>query len=169
LSGIDETPNDLAIVGGSTTVTVAVFDGPPGPVSVELIGPVVLFWTPARDPVTGTAMVQLALPASVPPENVNRFPPVIERVPPQDAVAPFEAVRPDGSESVNAIPVSVVWPGFVTTKLTLTVPPSATFAAENDLAIVGAPGAVTVTVAVLEGAPVSETGPEAVTGEVVLF
>src|SRR5262249_28262183 len=80
---IDAAPNDFVIVGGATTVTVAVFDGPPGPDSVELMGPVVLFFTPAVAPVTTTVIVQLPLAASVPPEKVSVLPPVITREPPQ--------------------------------------------------------------------------------------
>src|SRR5207253_1728365 len=147
-SGIDPAPNDLAIVGGATTVTVAVFDVAPAPDSVALIGPVVLFLIPAVAPVTVTVIVQLAPEANVPPVNVRVFPPAITRLPPHGAVVPLGAVNPAGSVSVNATPVSAVPFGLVSRKLILTVLPKATVAAAKDLAMVG--GATTVTVAVFD-------------------
>ena len=111
-------------------------------------------------------IVQLAPAASVPPENVSRLPPVIVRVPPHGAVVPLGAVRPEGSESVKARPVSAtVALGFVRVRLRLVVPPTGIDPAPNALAIVG--GASTVTVAVLEGPP----GPDSfeLIGPVVLF
>src|SRR5260370_20187437 len=137
LSAIEAAPNDFAIVGGATTVTVAVFDVEPAPVSFELIGPVVLFFTPAVVPVTVTVMVQFALAASVPPENGSVLPPVMTTLPPQCAVVPLRAVRPEGSVSVKATPVRAVALTLVSRKLMLTVPPSATVGAANDFAIVG--------------------------------
>src|SRR5439155_306743 len=52
-------PNDLAIVGGAgvATETVAVLLAAPGPLSVEVMTPVVLFWTPEAVPVTVTLIV----------------------------------------------------------------------------------------------------------------
>src|SRR5207302_1002246 len=143
--------NDFAIVGGPMTVTVAVFDMAPAPDSVEPIGPVVLFLTPAVAPVTVTLIVQLPLAASVPPVNVSVLPPAITRLPPHGVVVPLGAVNPAGSVSVNATPVSPTVFGFVSRKLMLTVPPNATVAAPNDLTIVG--GATTVTVAVFDVPP----------------
>src|SRR4029077_5994336 len=119
--------------------------------------------------VTVTVIVQLPLAASVPPENVNVLVPVITRLPPQAAVVPLGAVNPAGNVSVNATPVSGAALVFVSRKLMLTVPPNGIVAAANDLTIVGAPGGVTVTVAVFYGVPVSATGPLAVSAEVVLF
>ena len=50
-------------------VTVAVLLVAPTPLSVELIGPVVLFLTPAAAPVTATETVQLELAARFEPET----------------------------------------------------------------------------------------------------
>src|SRR5207237_147850 len=149
-------PKDLAIVGGPTTVTVAVFDEAPAPVSFELIGPVVLFLTPAVAPVTVTVIVQLAPAARVPPVNVSVSPPVMTRLPPQVAVVPLGAVNPAGSVSVKATPVSAtVAFGLVSRKLMLTSPPNGMLAAAKDFAIVG--GATTVTVAVFDVAPAPDS------------
>src|SRR5262249_38291602 len=64
---IEAAPKVFAIAGGATPVPFAVFVGRPVPDSFELIGPVVLFFTPAVVPVTVTVIVQLAPAASVPP------------------------------------------------------------------------------------------------------
>jgi len=84
---MDVAPNDFTIVGGATTVTVAVFEAAPVPVSFELIGPVVLFLTPAVVPVTVTVIVQLPPAPRLPPAKASELPPVIVRVPPHVAVA----------------------------------------------------------------------------------
>src|SRR5439155_415431 len=162
--------NDFVIVGapGAVTVTVAVLDGVPvnetGPLAVT--ADVVLFCVPAEAPVTVTVIVQFAPAANVPPVKVNRLAPVITRLPPHVAVVPLGAVNPDGSVSVKDRPVrATVAFGFVSRKLVLTVPPRATFAAANDLAIVG--GATTVTVAVFDVAPAPDS--VALMSPVVLF
>ena len=142
--------NDLAIVGGTTTVTVAVLDAAPLPVSFELIAPVVLFFTPAVAPVTVTVMVQLALAPSVPPVKVSTLL-LVTRFPPHVAADALGVVSPAGSVSLKVSPVIEVAAGLVSTKLMLTVPPRATVGAANDFVIVG--GATTVTVAVLDVAP----------------
>jgi len=49
-------PNAFAIVGGPRIVTVAVLLGCPGPLSFDVIGPVVLFFTPGVVPITLTAI-----------------------------------------------------------------------------------------------------------------
>jgi hypothetical protein len=113
--------------------------------------------------------VQLEVAARVPLENVSRFPPLIISEPPQGVVVPLGAVSPTGNMSEKATPVNGVALVFVSKKLISTVPPRATLLPANDFMMVGAPGAVTVTVAVLEVVPVSETGPLAVMEEVVLF
>jgi hypothetical protein len=127
-------------VGDVPIVTVAVFD----PVPVRDTGPlavtaeVVLFCAPAVAPVTVTVIVQLAPPASVPPVNVGRLPPVIARLPPHVAVVPLGAVNPASRVSVKANPVSAtVAFGFVRVRSRLVVPPSAIDAAPKDFAIVG--------------------------------
>jgi len=130
--------NDLTMVGGATTVTVAVLLVVPVPPSVELMVLVVLFWTPAVTPVTVTVMVQFRLAANVPPLKVKVFVPVMINDPPQDAVVPFGAVNPVGKVSVKLIPDKAV-PlfGLLTTKLTVVVPFSAILLAPNDLVMVG--------------------------------
>src|SRR6266567_6931204 len=164
--------NCLEMTGGRTAVrdADAVPDAPVlVPPWVDETNPLTFTCGPAVVAVTVTGIEQDAPAASVPPVNVSVFPPVITRLPPHVAVVPLGAVRPAGSVSVKARPVSGVAVVFVSRKLMLTVPPNATLAAANDFVIVGAPGAVTVTVAVLDGVPVSETGPLAVIGDVVLF
>ena len=52
LSGIDGAPRAKVIVGGAITVKFAVLLVVPGPLSVELMMPVVLFLTPAVVPFT---------------------------------------------------------------------------------------------------------------------
>jgi len=63
LSGMLATPNALLMVGGATTVRVAVLLVAPAPVSVELIAPVVLDLLPALVPVTFTLMERVPLDA----------------------------------------------------------------------------------------------------------
>lgn len=55
--GMLAAPNALLIVGGATTLRVAVLLGKPVPPSVELIAPVVLLASPATVPVTFTVKV----------------------------------------------------------------------------------------------------------------
>jgi len=54
--GIDVTPNAFWIVGAPRIVTVAVLLASPGPLSFDVIGPVVLFFTPGVVPITLTAI-----------------------------------------------------------------------------------------------------------------
>jgi hypothetical protein len=76
-----ETLNDLLIVGCPTTVIVAVLLVAPGPLSVELITPVVFMHTQAVVPVTVTLKVQLPLWATVAPLRLM-LPVVVVNVPP---------------------------------------------------------------------------------------
>src|SRR5258708_4039474 len=145
-------PNDLAMVGGGGVAagTGAVVLVVPGPLSVEVMGPVVLFWTPEAVRVTVRLRVRLAPVASVPPEKASVLPPLMTSVPPHGLVVPFGALRPAGSVSLKLIPVSAVPPlGLLIRKLIVVVPLSAMLAAPNDLAIVGGAGFAAVTVAVL--------------------
>jgi len=119
-------PNDFEIVGGAITVNVAVLLVVPVPPSFEVIAPVVLFFTPAVEPVTVTLNVQLALAASEAPVSVIVSGAVVVNVPPQVTVGPDVAtVSPAGSISVNPIPLSpdVVF-GLVMVKLSVVVLPS---------------------------------------------
>lgn len=81
-NGIVDASKDLVMLGGPTTVRVAVLLVVPAPVSVELIAPVVLFHTPVVDPVTVTVIVQLPLAARLPPENEIVLAEVVVNVPP---------------------------------------------------------------------------------------
>jgi hypothetical protein len=104
--GIVAALNDFEIDGGPTTVSVAVFEVAPVPLSFELIAPVVLFHTPVVEPVTVKLNEQLPPPASAPPLNVIVLGAVVVSVPPHVAVGPEVAtVIPAGKVSVNAIPV----------------------------------------------------------------
>lgn len=153
-NGMLEAPNALLIVGGATTVIVAVLLTAPVPPLVELTAPVVLFFTPAVAPVTVTVIGQLPLAAMVPPLNEIRLGEVVVNVPEQKGVGPaVGTVKPAGNVSVKATPVSaVVVFGFVTVMVRTLVPPSGIVAASKPLLIVGAP--ITVNVAVLLVAPV---------------
>src|SRR5258707_991238 len=150
LSAMLAAPNDLSMVGGTgdPTETVAVLLVVPGPLSVEVIAPVVLFWTPEAVPVTVTLRVQFAPAASVPPEKARLLPPLMTSVPPHGLVVPLGAVKPAGKVSLKLMPVKAPPPfGLLIRKLIVVVPLSAMLAAPNDLTIVG--GETTVTVAVL--------------------
>jgi len=80
-SGMLAAPNDLAIVGGATTVMLALPVEPVPPFVADTV-PVVLFLTPAVAPVTVTVKLQLAPAANVPPLNVMTLL-LIVSVPPQ--------------------------------------------------------------------------------------
>src|SRR5260370_22990477 len=62
--------NALLMVAGATTVMLAVLLVAPGPLSLEEIGSVVLFFTPAVVPVTSTVIVHWPLDANVPPASL---------------------------------------------------------------------------------------------------
>ena len=144
---------DLVRVGATATMTDA--DAvPPVPPLVELMLPVVLLLVPADVPVTLTAKLQLPDAAKPRPEipimplpavavsdaAVVTAPACARHVP----VAPFgvATTRPDGRESLNAMPVSAspVF-GFDTVKVNDVDPFNPTVAAPN--ALVSAGGAST--------------------------
>jgi len=144
----------LPIVGGATTVRVAVLLVDPGPVSVALTGPLVLFFTPGVAPVTITLIMQLP-PAPIEPPVSEIVPGavVVSVPPPQVVELPFATVRPAGRVSVNATPVIASDAfGLVIVNVSDVVVPTGIVAAPNALLIVG--GAATVTVAVLLVVPV---------------
>jgi hypothetical protein len=153
-SGIVIASNDFEIDGGPTTVSVAVFEVVPAPLSFELIAPVVLSHTPVIDPVTVTLNEQFPPAESVPPVKLIVLGAVVDTMPPQVAVGPeVGTVMPAGSVSVNAMPVSPSDPfGFVMLNVRLVVALSKMLDCPNDLLIVG--GVATVTVAVFEVVPV---------------
>jgi hypothetical protein len=144
-SGICDGTNDLLIVGGATTVTIAVLLVVPAPDSLELMLPVVLLLTPAVVPVTVTLNIQLPPPAMDPPLKLIRFPPLVVTVPPPHAGdEPLATVNPAGRVSVKLTPVipseALV---LVMVNVRLVVPPSGIVAAPNDFIIVGAEATVT--------------------------
>ncbi|MGH9764959.1 MAG: hypothetical protein ACREAC_29330, partial [Blastocatellia bacterium] len=65
-SGIVDASKDLVMLGGPTTVKVAVLLVAPAPLSLELMAPVVLFQTPEAAPVTVTPNEHVPDPARVP-------------------------------------------------------------------------------------------------------
>jgi hypothetical protein len=82
----------LLIVGGATTVMLA-DAGVFGP-SFEVIGEVMLFFTPEVVPVMLTLMVQFPLAATVPPERlIVPEPAVAVAVPPQKLVRRSASIR----------------------------------------------------------------------------
>ena len=135
---------DLLMEGGATTVieALAVFPVPP---FVEVTAPVVLFFTPAVDPVTVTSKVQLLLEAIAPPLKTIVSGAVTVSVPPHCVEDELVTVSPAGKVSVNATPPRMV-PVFelVIVKLKVVVPFNGIVAAPKDLLMEG--GATTVTV-----------------------
>src|ERR1041385_5774541 len=146
----------FAIDGGATTwrVAVAVLPVPP---SVEVTALVVLTCAPAAVPVTFTENVQLLLAAIVPPVRLMVFVPwVAVIVPaPQVPVRPFgvEMIRPAGSVSEKAMPLSGVPFGLVMVKLRLVEPFRGMLAAPNTLAMLAGPTTVTEALDVLPVPP----------------
>ena len=124
---------------------------PPVPPSFELIVPVVLFLVPALVPVTFTAKVHDALPASVAPVKLMLPDPAVAVIvpPPHEPVRPFGVftTSPAGSVSVNATPVTEdTVLGLVMVKLKLVVPLIPIVDAPNAFVIVGG-NVLTVTLA----------------------
>jgi hypothetical protein len=174
-SGIVAASNPFEIEGGPITVNVAVLLVAPGPLSFELIAPVVFGQTPVAEPVTVTLndspeppdCLHVAPAASVTPVSVMVLPPLVVTVPPpQAAKLPLATVRPAGRISVKLIPVRVNDAfGLVIVNDRLVVVPSNTLEAPNAFVIVGA--AATVNVAVLLVVPVPPL--VELTAPVVLF
>ena len=146
--------NAFAMVGTvGATVMVAVLLTLPVPPWVEETVVVVLFLMPAVAPVTVTVMVHDEPAAIVPPVNVNKFDPVMTKLPPQTAVVLLTAINPAGKGSVKATPVKLIALfGLAITIVSVAVPDSAIAEVENDFEIVG--GALTTITAVLLGLPV---------------
>jgi hypothetical protein len=159
-SGMLAAPKALLMVGGATTVKIAVLLVVPVPPSVEVMAPVVLLLLPALVPVTFTEKVQddpaAGDAASVPLDRVMvLLPAVAVIVPPQVPVNPLgvATTRPAGRLSVNATPANpLVVLGFTMVKLSVLAPFNGTLAGAKALLMVG--GAITVRVAVLLATPV---------------
>jgi hypothetical protein len=155
-SGMLALANALAIVGGATTVRVAVLLVVPGPPSFELRTPVVLFFTPAVVPVTFTEMAHDAPAATVPlPRLTEVALAAAVNVPPQVLLA-FGALAtctPLGSASLKETPVKASDAfGLLMVKLRVDIPPTAMLPGEKLLLMVAA--LPTVSVAVLLVVPV---------------
>lgn len=154
-SGTLDAPKALLIVGGATTVRVAVLLTAPFPLCVEETTPVVLGLAPAVVPVTFKLKVQLLLVATAPPVN-ETLPELVAGVPPQvfTILGVAATTKPAGRASVNATPVRAAGfaAGFVMVKVKEVVPPIGIAEAPKPLLIVG--GAATLRVAVLLARPV---------------
>jgi hypothetical protein len=139
-------------MGGATTVSDAVLLVAPGPLSFELIGPVVLFCVPGAMPVTFTDNVHDPLAASVPPERLMMLVPAVAVIDPaQVPLKPLgvDTISPAGRVSLNEIPVNGVPFGFVMVKLALVLPFSAIVDAPNAFVIVGGAGRTTMVATLL--------------------
>jgi hypothetical protein len=131
------------IVGAATTVRDAVLLVAPGPLSLELIGPVVLFCVPEATPVTFTEKMQDPFAASVPPERLMTLVPAVAVIDPVHVVLKplgVDTTSPAGRVSLNEIPVNWNAFGLVTVKLKLVVPPTAIVAWPKALLIDGGRG-----------------------------
>jgi hypothetical protein len=153
-------PNALAILGGPITVMLAVLLGAPAPLSVDEIGPVVLFCTPAATPVTFRLIVHEVFAASVPPARlIDPDPAAAVTVPLQVVVRLFGVATcsPAGSVSLNATPVraSDVF-GLLSVKVSEVFAPTRMLAAPNALVIVGGVPTVKLAEAVLPVPPLVE-------------
>ena len=121
----------------SATVSVAVLLVVPVPPFVELTTPVMSLFTPTVVPVTFNEIVQV-VPGVVmmPPVRLMLPEPAFAvTVPPQLFVSPFgvATTNPVGKVSARATPVSatVLAVGFVSVKVNVVVPPTATVVGLN--------------------------------------
>ena len=152
-TGMELGENDLLMVGGPTTVSVAVLLVVPVPPSVDVTSPVVLLKTPARLPVTFTEKEHELLDPMVPALRLtDPVAAVAVMTPlPQLPVMPggLATKRPEGKLSVKATPQSdVVEFGLVIVKVSVEVPFTRMLAGANDLVMVA--GATMVTVSEFE-------------------
>src|SRR5215472_9691974 len=134
-------------MGGAITVRDAVLLVAPAPLSLELIGPVVLFCMPPAMPVTFTKNAQLPPPARNPPEKLMMLVPAVAVTDPvQFVLNPLgvDITNPAGSVSLNEMPVVPNVFGLVTTKPKLVLPFNRIVAAPNDLITAGAGGFTTI-------------------------
>jgi hypothetical protein len=156
--GMLDAPNAFEMVGGATTVMLAV-PAAPLPVSVEL-AVVELFFTPAVVPVTFSLTLQNALAAKLPPLRLKLPLPLVApvTVPPQLLLDPPAAtVSPAGRLSVNETPVRarlVLLLVIVSDKLV--VPLSGMVVAPKDLLTLGGVATVRFAEAVLPVPPLVE-------------
>jgi hypothetical protein len=153
-------PNAFAMLGGPITVILAVLLVAPAPLSVDDMGPVVLFCTPAAMPFTFKLMVQEAFAASVA---------LVRLIEPDAAAAvtvPLQVVAnplgvaiwsPAGNVSLKATPVSpIVVFGLFSVKVSDVFAFSRMLAAPKALVIVGGVATVKLAEAVLPVPPLVE-------------
>jgi len=167
-SGMLEAPKFLLMVGGPTTVNIAVLLLAPVPPSVEVIAPVVLALTPRIVPVTLIATVQEAPGVSEAPDKLMAPPPELaEGVPEQVLLNPLglATTTPDGKESEKAMLFSVTTElGLLMLKVRLVLPPTGMSEAPKALLMVAGSPTFTVAEAVLPVPPLVE-----LTAPLVLF
>ena len=155
------------VVVRAFTVRVAVLLAAPGPLSVAVITPVVLLFTPVVVPVTFTEMLHGPLDARVPAARLTEPEPATAVVvPPQVLLRPFGVAtsNPAGSVSLNATPLRPIVFGLLMVKLRLVLPFTGIEAAPKALLMVGGLATVMLADAVLPVPPLVE-----VTAAVVLF
>lgn len=153
-------PNAFAMLGGPITVMLAVLLVAPAPLSVDEMGPVVLFCTPAAMPCTFTLIVQEAFAASAPPVRlIEPEPAAAVTVPLQVVANPLGVATwsPAGNVSLKATPVraSDVL-GLLRVKVSDVFAPTRMLAAPNALVIVGGVATVKLAEAVLPVPPLVE-------------
>ena len=105
-------PKTLLIVGGATTVRLALAVRPVPP-SFDVTAVVVLFLAPAAVPVTFTEKVQNELAATLAPVRLTTLPPAVAEIvpPPQLPLSPLlgeATASPEGSVSLKPTPVKVM-------------------------------------------------------------
>jgi len=141
LSATVDDANDLAIVGGATTVRVAVLLATPVPPSVDCGALVALLIKPPVVAVTLTVRVQLVPGASVPPPKFKVVSPgVAFHVPVhvEVGVAGFATFSPAGKLSLKLTPVSVTPAlGFVSVSVIVLTPFNGIVVGLNALDTVG--------------------------------
>src|SRR5581483_4444062 len=123
-NGTVDAPKILLIVGGATTVRVAVLLVAPAPLSAAVIGSGVLFLTPAVVLVTLMLNVQEALAARLVPETLMLPSPAVAVIVPSQVVfSPFGVATdiPAGSASLKLMLVSGEAFGFVSRKSSVVV------------------------------------------------
>jgi len=147
-------PKALVMVGGVATVKLAVAVLPVPPL-VEVTFPVVLVNCPAAAPVTVTENWQVPPTATVAPVSEMPVGFVVVSVPPQTEEVALATVRPVGSVSVKATPVSgsTFAAGLVMVNVSEVVAFSAILAGLNTLAIDGGASTWSVAVAVFPVPP----------------
>src|SRR5437899_5277980 len=145
-SGMLAAPKALVMLGAVATVRLAVAVLPVPPL-VEVTLPVVFVYCPEAAPVTVTLNWHWLFAAVVAPVSAMPVGAVVVNVPPKTVAEALATVRPVGSVSVNATPVSetVLAAGFVIVKVSDVVAFSAMVEGLNTLAIDG--GATTLTLA----------------------